>query len=297
MENIVWHCPQVRHFLERTVKRQMEQPHLWHDLVCPVPKMNLIFSQPGNNVNQAMRDMIEATGLTGVTRFWTCTRNVKQTSENLWTLNNSYDVPHPNHLLVVEDGHFLMQMPDLYETSLDMANKLDFRFVIVVSTAVPKLNDFFWDQFDKNSTILYSLPTREKRQAILEYLWNTWTNHGHEVIMNSEDMQWLVDACDFCTATDILKFVHRVTRYVLGQEQSVTVDRKLLESRFVFPNVGLEQSPSICNEDRSTERHRYMSVIDAVDKNPKSAQDVAAYLDRQKQLKRRKLEEDKLEIK
>ncbi len=294
----MWHCPQVRHFLERTVKRQLHQPDLWHDLVCPVPKMNLIFAQPGNHVNQAVRDMIEDLDLTNVTRFWTCSRSVKTTSEGLWALNNSYDAPQgPNHLLVVEDSHFLMQMPDLYETSLDMLNKLDFRFVLVLTTAVPKFDDFFWNQFDKTNTMLYTLPTREKRYQVLMHLWNTWAAHGHPVDLEPDDVQWLVDACDFCTTSDILKFVHRVTRYVLDQEEPVSVTRKLLESRFIYPNVGVEQAPSICAEDRSTQRHRYMSVIDAVEQNPKGVEEVNAYLDRQKEIKRRKLDQDRLEIK
>lgn len=292
MDNIIWHCPQVTHFLTRTVKRHLEHPQLWHEVVCPVPTLNLVYSQPGNHLNKAVRDLVHATGLSKVTQYWACSRNIKDTAEARRIIADK-----PGHLLVIEDAHLLIQMPELYEFSLDLANRMPFTFILALSTVIPKFDDFFWDQFDKNRTILYSLPTREKRQEVLHHLWELWAIHGHPVNLTPEDLQWLVDACDFCTTTDILNFVRRVTRYLLDQEEATPVTRKLLESRFIYPNVGLEQTPSICNTDRSTERHRYMSAIEAIQESPKGVEEVTAYLDRQKELKKRKLEEDKLEIK
>lgn len=292
----MWQCPQVHHFLNRTVKRHIERPTLWHPVVCPVPKMNLLYSQPGNQVYEAVRAMVDSSGLGNFTRYWTCSRNVKKTSEALWSLTNSYDIDP--HLIVIENAQYLLQMPDLFEVTTDMENRLSSTFILVIAEGiVPKLDDFFWNQFKKHNTMLYSLPTRHHRREFLVHMWNLWAEHGHTVNISSDDYEWLTDACDFCTTTDMTLFIHRVTHYVLDSEEPIVVDRQLLESRFIFSNTGVEQASSISSVDRSTERYRYMSAIEQIQENPKGVEDVTAYLDRQKQLKRQKLEDDQLQLK
>lgn len=288
MEKVLYECLEVDNFFARTVKRHLQQPALWHDLVCPTPGLTLIFAQKGCYLNANVRTSVKKNGLEGVTKYWTCSRNIKETSEAMWTLNNSYDPNVVNHLLIIENGHLLMQMTDLYQTTMDLAKSLSFTFIVVLTEALPSFSEFFWNQFQKELTILYSLPTREDRMNIWKTLWKTWNDHGYSVHLNDEDFAFLVDASDFCTPFDMLQFVRRVTRYILNEPEAIAVDKKLLVDRFIHTNAGFNQTESICENDRSMERHRYMAIVGQQQENPKNVEEVTAYLDRQKELKRHK---------
>lgn len=292
-----WICPDVKQVFDRVIDRYAREPQLWHDQFAPVPRLFLVYGQKGSDLNFNVDEIAEQYDY-NMRSLW-CSENIKEMEKDWANMKKS----KKHHLLLIKDAHLLPFHNSLFHESFDLQQTFyQFQMIVVVSEDVPKPDHPFWNQFAKEQTILYSLPTRDFRLQYIENFlqqWNEWWTHSN-LNMSTEDMQVVAEAANFSTLHDINVFLQRVTRYVTLRfpEECVDITLQLMQDRFMNRSVTVDGSWSITDVDLAQQRSRYNTYVGKSMETARSSESVASYMERHAPLKRARTnqEEEKLEI-
>jgi hypothetical protein len=253
----------VRRWFDREIVRVLKDSRLWHPDLCPFYRLFLLNGQPGTQMDGVLYSLIKSYG-TNISFDYLKITNDEEKHEKFFETHYVGEVVTPlKDILIIDNVECLLNKQDVLGSKIYHLKRLNYSFIIAISSEFPNNEHLFWKQFKVR--IPMRLPSLDHYKLLLQYLFNRWSRHWKysKVDLSDEDFNNLAMYCCYCTPKDVIHFTKNIFRNVIDSfpDNNINITMSLLEdtnNMFLFtPFYNDENTYCIINEDKSKIQKRF----------------------------------------